>query len=286
MTPSEPTRDLGRLPIAWPTLALAIGVLAVWSGSTAAALVGVLPLWAAGLINTLAAFAGFTAMHDASHRSVARARWLNELVGRASGLPLMAPFPAFRYLHLEHHKHTNDPLRDPDHYSGRGPKLLLPLRWLTQDLHYYRLYFAAWSRRPVAERWETAISLAVLYGVAIALIVSGAWSAVLVLWLIPARVATALLALSFDYLPHRPHVITSREDRYRATHILADAWLTPLFLYQNYHLIHHLYPGVPFFRYARIFRAEEATLRAKGARVQYLLGGNKEQGSPDGLVVG
>lgn len=61
-----------------------------------------------------------------------------------------APFPAFRFVHLEHHKHTNDPALDPDHYrcvrvphsdqgatsvrerSGEGPKVLLPLHWLTQ----------------------------------------------------------------------------------------------------------------------------------------------------------
>jgi fatty acid desaturase len=40
-------------------------------------------------------------------------RWLNEVVGRVSVLPFQGCFPAYRYLHLEHHKHTNDPLKDP-----------------------------------------------------------------------------------------------------------------------------------------------------------------------------
>jgi len=31
--------------------------------------------------------------------------------------------------------------------------------------------------------------------------------------------------------------------------------LTPVLLYQNYHLVHHLYPTVPFYRYISIWRA-------------------------------
>lgn len=40
-------------------------------------------------------------------------RWLNEVLGRVCSVPFQGCFPAFRHLHLEHHKYTNDPLKDP-----------------------------------------------------------------------------------------------------------------------------------------------------------------------------
>jgi len=271
---------VARVPLAWPTLVLSIGVTALWLTSTTLALLGTIPSAVALALNVIAAFGAFTPMHDASHRSVSASRGVNEAVGRLSSLLLLAPFPAFRWVHLEHHKHTNEPDADPDYWSGKGPGWMLPLRWLTQDLHYYVLYFEALDRRPHRERVEVLGSLALFYGAAIALAAAGWLGPVVLLWLIPARIATAMLAFSFDYLPHRPHRITSKQDRYRATHILADRWLTPLFLYQNYHLIHHLYPGVPFYRYARVWRAEERALIAKGAAVKRLFRSSSRTRSP------
>ena len=50
------------------------------------------------------------AVHDAVHGAVSSAHpWLNGLVGRIGGVVFFAPFPAFRHVHLLHHKHTNDP---------------------------------------------------------------------------------------------------------------------------------------------------------------------------------
>jgi ring-1,2-phenylacetyl-CoA epoxidase subunit PaaE len=33
--------------------------------------------------------------------------------------------------------------------------------------------------------------------------------------------------------------------------------LNPLLLYQNYHLVHHLHPIIPFYRYVRVWRRNE-----------------------------
>ena len=258
---------LARVDLAVPTLLVAAAATIAFVAASLAALFEVLPLWLAAIVSTVAAFVAFTPLHDAAHQSISRHRWVNELVGRLCALPLLGPFTAVRYVHLEHHKHTNDPDRDPDHHSGRGPAWQLPLRWLTQDLNYYRIYFAVLGKRPAAERRETIVTLVTTYGLIATAIVAGYGLEVLCLWLIPARLATALLAFSFDYLPHRPHDVRAKDDRYQATAIIADEWLIPLFLYQNYHLIHHLYPGVPFYRYGLVWREREEELRARGAKI-------------------
>jgi beta-carotene hydroxylase len=267
--------------IAWPTLAVTAACLLAWLGAIAACVTGALPLWMGAAVATLAAFMAFTPMHDASHQSVipprSPLRWLNGAVGRAAGLPLFAPFPAFRYLHLMHHKHTNEPDDDPDFWSGRGPRWALPLRWLTQDLHYYVVYARRMKEREHAEVLEVWGTLAAFVALAVGLALAGFGAEVLALWLLPSRLATAALAWGFDYLPHRPHTVPARQDRFAATAIHTNWWLTPLFLYQNYHLIHHLYPGVPFYRYIAVFKERREMLLAKGAQVKRL--GQRASGS-------
>jgi fatty acid desaturase len=42
--------------------------------------------------------------------------------------------------------------------------------------------------------------------------------------------------------------------------VIRTGWewlLTPLMMYQNYHLVHHLYPTVPFYRYKKAWLARE-----------------------------
>ena len=236
--------------IAWPTLALLLAALGVWALGIALVHAG---YYAGTLLAIAGAYVSFTPMHDAAHRSVARPRWINELVGRVAVIPLFGPFPAVRYVHLEHHKHTNEPDADPDHWSGRGPRLLLPLRWLTQDFHYYAVY--ATASRPRRERIEAYATLALLVAVAAILVASGHGRTVLFGWLLPARLAIAILAFAFDYLPHRPHAVPAKQDRFAATHIFEGRLKYAATLGQSLHRVHHLYPGVPFYRYAALWRA-------------------------------
>lgn len=262
---------LRRVPVAWPTLVLTGGALGAWGAANVAAVTGAIPYGLAVVVDTLAVFALFTPMHDATHKAVGEAKLLNEAIGRLASLVFAVPFAAFRHLHLEHHRHTNDPERDPDFYSGAGPRWQLPLRWLTQDLHYYATYFGRLRRRPRREVAEVLAAVALLVALAGGLSLAGWGAEVLLLWLLPARLAIGLLAFAFDYLPHVPHDVRASEDRYRATRILEERWLTPLFLFQNYHLVHHLFPGVPFYRYGLVWRARRGELIAKGARVDRLV---------------
>lgn len=267
-----PKVDLRAPEVAWWTLFLFVGCWVVWLGSFALSVSGMWPVWVGILVSSCAAFAVFTPMHDASHKSIARAKWVNEVVGRLSVFLLLAPFVAFRHVHLEHHKHTNDEHKDPDLWSGRGPKWQLPLRWLTQDLHYYVVYLSRWKKRPVAERWETLMTLVALVLLLGSLCWMGYARPVLLFWVLPARLSIAFLAFAFDYLPHVPHQIPASENRFKATLVRPSPLLTPVLLYQNFHLIHHLYPGVPFYRYASIWRKQKDYLVRQGVEQRSLTG--------------
>jgi beta-carotene hydroxylase len=230
--------------VAVPTVALA---LAAGAASVTGALLMAGGAFFAGLaLMTLGAYLAFTPLHDATHGAVAKSAWFNELIGRLSVVPLFGPYAAFRYVHLEHHLHTNDPERDPDFWSSRGPRALLPLRWMTQDLHYYVTYLRAGRAR--AEVVEVVCSVALA-------------------WLISSRLALGVLACAFDYLPHAPHLVLGREDRFRATTVRAGLLWQVLLLNQSLHLVHHLQPHVPFYKYGDLWRAQEVELRARGAVV-------------------
>src|SRR5207244_3264486 len=95
-------------------------------------------------------------------------------------------------------------------------------------------------------------------------IVTGHFPALWVLYLGPGVLAGAFLFYAFDYLPHHPHDST---ERYHDTRIQQGRIRHAVLFGQNYHLIHHLWVSVPWFRYRAVFAAVEPGLRAKGARI-------------------
>lgn len=246
----------------WPTLALWGVALGCWGSGVLGVASGA--GWLGGAAMVLGGYLAFTPMHDAAHRSVARLGWVNEVVGRLAAVTLFGPFPAFRYVHLEHHKHTNDPQRDPDYWSGLAPAWALPLRWMTQDLHYYVSYLRGGRPRP--EVMETAATFVLYLGISAWLLAVGQ-GGVVVAWVVASRLAMALLACGFDYLPHRPHLITNKEDRYRATSVRQGLGWQVLLLNQNLHLLHHLNPAVPFYRYGTLWAEQREVLLSRGVVV-------------------
>ena len=274
-------RELARLvtppKVAWPTLTLFAISLGLHLTSTTLAVAGYLaPVWAV-LINAVAAYCLFTVFHDAAHRALGQSAALNDWVGRISTLALFqAPiFRAFRFIHMQHHRFANETDgRDPDAYTGGGPRWLLPLRWATVDFHYYRFYCSHWSRRPEAERREILLTLLSGASACIGLMLAGAGQELLLYWVLPGRLAIVFLAFAFDYLPHNPRRATEQENPWQATNNrMGQEWLmTPLLLGQNYHLVHHLYPRAPFYRYTRIWRRGKSGFRKHNPLLVDLLG--------------
>ncbi|HEX7886929.1 MAG TPA: fatty acid desaturase, partial [Phenylobacterium sp.] len=107
---------MGGLP--WGSITWAFVNLAVWLSLWPLTLSGILPLWAAAPIATVNVILAYLPSHEAQHRIIAREGeplfWLNELVGHFSLIPMAMTYEAGRLTHYEHHKHSNDPLLDPD----------------------------------------------------------------------------------------------------------------------------------------------------------------------------
>ena len=101
------------------------------------------------------------------------------------------------------------------------------------------------------ELWISYLVLAVLFVILGVLMAQFGWFYPVMLWFVPAFLAQALLAFAFDWLPHHPH---ERTERYLNTRVVAIPGISAFLLSQNYHLIHHLYPNIPFYHYKKCLR--------------------------------
>jgi|tagenome__1003787_1003787.scaffolds.fasta_scaffold20989002_5 phenylacetate-CoA oxygenase/reductase PaaK subunit len=288
--PTKPEASRHALPdpgeqvstLAWPTVGVFTIALTLFAAGTWAALDHSLPRGLTIAMNAAACFAMFTVLHDASHYSISSERWVNSLFGRLA-MPFVSPaisFPGFGFIHIEHHRHSNDDDHDPDTFASHGTWWQLPFRWAAMDVSYLDYYARNLRRRPRAELIETGMLMtATAAGIAAAIATGTIWM-VAVIYLIPERIAMTVLAWWFDWLPHHGLEDTQRENRYRATrNRVGMEWLfTPLLLSQNYHLVHHLHPSVPFYRYIATWKRNEEAYLERDAAIGTVFGSHL---SPD-----
>lgn len=265
-------RQLKQTPtISWPAFGLfflGMGMIVV---ASAAAVEGSLPLWGGTLINGLGLYFLFSIMHEALHRNVSANNGVNELLGRFSLLLLIpaAPIEIARWAHFQHHRFTSSE-QDPDNFIHDAKWWQIPIRWPNFDLHYL-VSFLRYGAEERKRRAPALIVSALVFAAIVAVLVAAGYGwEMLFLWILASRVALTLIALVFVYLPHYPATITAQENQYKATTI-RKGWeflLTPLFVFQNYHLIHHLYPTAPFYNYIKIWHLKYEDLIAENPPIQ------------------
>ena len=243
-----------------------------WAGHTCR-----VPSWVATFVSAVGIFVTFTPMHDATHGAIVpKSQLLNDGLGLLTSLPFAGMYRTFKLIHLSHHAHLNDPTLDPDHWSGSGPLLLLPLRWLTVFYHYAAF---AVGRSMKDERWRRVIAMDLaIIPPAFMTVLWWQWEMSSVhYWLLPFVCSTCYLMYVFDYLPHRPH---HSADKFLATSVTTGApsrFLSILLLSQNMHNVHHLVPTVPFYRYSMVWHTCADELRRCGTReLPWLLWPNRE----------
>lgn len=251
--------------IAVPTVLVWFCSVVVWAAATAVVLSDASRWWLAVTIpvQAVVTFAVFTVLHESVHHTVSRSPWVNQLFGRLS-LPfvsLVGTFPIFSYIHFEHHRNTNEDIHaDPDAWSDAGPRWQLPLRWVTIDAWYGWCYLTRIRRRPRKEVTGFVINLGTVIALFGALIGEGYGPELALIYLIPQRLGLVILALLFNWLPHHDLDGTASIDRFRTSRVRVgwERVMNPLLLYQNYHLVHHIHPTIPFYLLVKAWKNTEA----------------------------
>ena len=270
----DPGAPVPRLAL--PTFGIFLGALTAFVVSTIGYVQGWLPAWVTIPVNAAVTFVMFTVLHDAIHAAVSTAKWVNGLFGRLAMLfvvPVIS-FPALKFIHIEHHRHANDDANDPDAWASHSRWWQMPLRWPFPEVLYGGFILRKLRSRPKAEVAETLALLTLsVTGLIVAIVTGNLWT-LAVVFLIPQRIGLIVLVWWFDWLPHHGLEDTQRSDRYRATRArVGMEWLyTPLMLSQNYHLVHHLHPSVPFYRYVKTWRRNEEAYLERNPAITTVFG--------------
>ncbi|MDJ0574734.1 MAG: fatty acid desaturase [Xenococcaceae cyanobacterium MO_234.B1] len=215
------------------------------------------PLWYCLVANIIALHLSGTVIHDASHNSAHSNRIVNAVLGHTSALMLGFAFPVFTRVHLQHHAHVNDPDNDPDHFvSTGGPLWMIAARFFYHEIFFFKRRL--WRKYELLEWFLSRLFVATIIVVGIKY---GFIKYIMNFWFVPALVVGIALGLFFDYLPHRPF---KDRDRWKNARVYPGAVLNLLILGQNYHLVHHLWPSIPWYRYQPAYYATKPLLDAKG----------------------
>lgn len=262
-----------EMPVAWPTVIIAVLAATGYWVTAYSCASGLLPWWIALPLNVTLSFAAYTPLHEACHGNVApgsrRLGWLNTLTGIVAAGPHLHNFHMHQISHLAHHAHTNDPKRDPDHAMASKCVMGVLLRGWTMAIVHPVWGVRLCRRRADGHRrlmlgglqmalWISLVCVLMIgYNPALTLT-----STVLASWL-----GSALLGVTFDWMPHHPHLSRNRWSHTRTFTYSAPVQgaLDVILLGQTYHLVHHLYPRVPFYKYKAVFGRLGAFFQAKGA---------------------
>lgn len=180
-----------------------------------------------------------------------------------------APMPVTRWIHMQHHRFTNAQ-NDPDRFTHDAPWWQVPIRWSNFDF-YYLYYYLKHGGKNLRDHMKLTLCY---IGVVTAIALTATWAGygyeVLMLWLLPTRIALFFVSLVFVFLPHFPGEVNQGEDPYMASTMrMGWEWLlTPLLVYHNYHLIHHLYPTLPFYKMHKVWYLKYDELNANNVSVQ------------------
>jgi len=239
--------------------------------TTGALIIGRVSLWPVVLVvhGILLMFL-FTLMHEATHKTAFASRSTNEAVAIICGLILAIPAQWFKYFHFAHHRHTQDPEKDPELATAKPTT-----RWqYVQYLSGVPLWYAQFSTliknargrccdefvphsRHVTVTKEARWML-VLYALVLITSLYFKFTHLVYIWILPAFLGQPFLRLFL--LAEHGHCAQVKDvfsnTRTTWTNVLTRtiAWNMP------YHAEHHAYPSVPFFRLPELHKLMKSHL--------------------------
>lgn len=263
--------------IRWKYVAATLIGFTVWVSLFPLTMLGIMPLIPAFVISYLIATAGYITAHEAMHSNIGRkgtkAWFWNELTGQLSMVPLMFPFSIARITHLQHHKHPNCPVRDPD-YPDCAPNLRAALwkGWLnrqpgkTAQVHHIKRVLLEEIGTPEAKSALKQTVIVQLLGTLffIGMALSGYAMEIAMVWWLPRWFALIHTHVFFSWETHHPH---SGRSRYDNTRIFKSSVGTFLSMWIEYHLVHHLHPNIPMHLTKKAYFEMKPILEKRGVDV-------------------
>jgi len=215
-----------------------------------------------------------TFMHDSTHGILFEASWKNWAFGLFSMIPLVVTFITFKEDHLEHHRY-NRSAKDPDAFTMGNRRVLefvlfyayILIGGVLTVVHFTVIYpIRKFNRRQwLIHGFELVLRVGVLGGLLISTARAGVLGQFLAVWLIPAYIFSLLNSIRFI----AEHYETPwNEGQLLGTRSIISNQMHSFFWNNiNYHIGHHIYPGVPWHNLQRLHAALLPEIERTGAVV-------------------
>lgn len=207
--------------------------------------------------------------HEAVHGTLGKNAIWNRIAGAACAIPVLQNCSAYRVLHLRHHKHLGDD-GDPDHYPNytRWSWMVFCMNWLRLLIGYPVYIFMipilgfrqGTHRDKVGILAEMGVTALIIGGV---LFSSIPLSWIIHGWLVPMLFINTMVNIR-GMSQHT--LLGNSDDEVLGTRSILTSRVISFFMCnENYHLEHHLYPGVPWYHLAGVHSELAEELRDRGA---------------------
>jgi fatty acid desaturase len=206
--------------------------------------------------------------HEGVHGTLSANPHANRWLSILCALPVLQNFSGYRVLHLRHHLHLGRE-GDPDHYPNytRWTWLQFLMHW-GRLLVGYPVYIVAipvlgFRHGTATDRRWICLEVALLGLVVAAVVLSPLpWLLLLYGWVLPMLVINTLVNIR----GMSQHTLLESSDTVLGTRSILTNPVTAFFMCnENYHLEHHIFPGVPWYNLRRLHRALGPQLAARGA---------------------
>ena len=200
----------------------------------------------------------FILHHDCVHFTACRSQRMNVVLGRFYALFMVKTFTATLETHRRHHAHLGDPDKDPDDmfYAGGMGQVWIRF-WQNFSWHTYLSMTQYGPRSKRLVLFEQLANLGFWAVVHLVLYQFGMLREALFIFWIPAAAIIMVIGPLTRAYEHLPLAHYARDDarRYDITANTVTVTSRALGLFWaniTYHVEHHAYPRVPFYRLARV----------------------------------
>ncbi|MCG3119479.1 MAG: hypothetical protein ALAOOOJD_01888 [bacterium] len=209
-------------------------------------------------------------MHEGVHGLLLKKPALNRWLGFVCSAPALVSFSAYRTIHLLHHKYEHTD-QDPDDAEVVAHKFSMPL------VAFYYLYAVIGAYVYVFHinidgfklaNWKNRRSIAAEITIIAAFAGLLFWflplEMVLKIWVFPWLVAAHIT--SFRGVPE--HGLTTGGNAFTATRtVVSNKFVRFMLCNANYHLEHHLFPGMPWYNLPKVHQLLQPEYQRAGASV-------------------
>ncbi len=210
--------------------------------------------------------------HEGVHGTLHEIPWINNLIGSLTGYPVLQTLAGYRVLHLKHHKYLNidgDPGLLENYYTNKY--VIAAMEW-GYFIFGYISFLSIIPFQGFCQGGNKDKILIVCDMLCITLMV------IFIFWFLPINWVIHGWLIPLVYVHFMMNIrgmsqhlmLEDHHDPFKGTRTIIPHPVVTFFLCnENYHIEHHVYPGIPWYNLQKVHHILKPELKAKGSTIIY-----------------